>query len=96
MAPVKKAYSRPTARKILKAHSNCNVTKNLDVLIYLDYLRFMQSYGPLNHISLLFLPLTQRRIIKEAAIESKQAGERTITPNSVKKATADALARFKS
>ncbi|KAH6666503.1 hypothetical protein F5X68DRAFT_236943 [Plectosphaerella plurivora] len=77
MAPIKKAYSRPTARKILKAHSNCNVTKNLDVLIYLDYLRFMQ-------------------VIKEAAIESKQAGERTITPKSVTKATADALARFKS
>jgi hypothetical protein len=33
MAPVKKAYSRLAARKILKAHSNCNVTKNLDVLV---------------------------------------------------------------
>lgn len=68
MAPIKKAYSRPTTKKILKAHSNCNVTKNLDVLIYLDYLRFMQT------------------IVKEAAIDSKKAGERTITPISVKKA----------
>ncbi|KAM9882559.1 hypothetical protein VDGL01_03306 [Verticillium dahliae] len=32
MAPIKKAYPRATAKKILKAHSNCNATKNLDVL----------------------------------------------------------------
>ncbi|EEY19200.1 predicted protein [Verticillium alfalfae VaMs.102] len=32
MAPIKKTYPRATAKKILKAHSNCNATKNLDVL----------------------------------------------------------------
>ncbi|KAL2759833.1 hypothetical protein ACRALDRAFT_1060185 [Sodiomyces alcalophilus JCM 7366] len=54
------------------------MTKNVDVMIYLDYLRFMQS------------------VIKEAAIDSKSSGERTITAISVKKATVDALARFKT
>ncbi|CRK05778.1 hypothetical protein BN1708_009729, partial [Verticillium longisporum] len=43
MAPIKKAYPRATAKKILKAHSNCNATKNLDVLVYLNYMRFMQT-----------------------------------------------------
>ncbi|KAL9945164.1 hypothetical protein D7B24_002142 [Verticillium nonalfalfae] len=78
MAPIKKAYPRATAKKILKAHSNCNATKNLDVLVYLNYMRFMQT------------------VLKEAAIDSKASGERTITPTSVRRATVDALAKFKS
>ncbi|KEZ46109.1 hypothetical protein SAPIO_CDS0962 [Scedosporium apiospermum] len=77
MAPSQKSYPRGTVKKIVKAHSNLNISKNADVLIFLDYVLFMQT------------------LVKEAAIESKQAGERGITPWSVKKATPDALAKFK-
>ncbi|KAL8365311.1 hypothetical protein RB595_004220 [Gaeumannomyces hyphopodioides] len=34
-------------------------------------------------------------VVNEAAIESKRAGEKGITPRSVKKVTADSLAKFK-
>lgn len=103
MAPIKKAYSRPTTKKILKAHSNCNVTKNLDVLVSsaapyasrrvadlrgLDLPRLPPLHADvrLNSITDLDYLLTLGRIVKEAAIDSKKAGERTITPISVKKA----------
>ncbi|PKS07006.1 hypothetical protein jhhlp_005603 [Lomentospora prolificans] len=76
MAPSQKIYPRATVKKIVKAHSNLNISKNADVLIFLDYVLFMQT------------------LVKEAAIESKQAGERGITAWSVKKATPDALAKF--
>ncbi|KAI1481397.1 hypothetical protein F4774DRAFT_408107 [Daldinia eschscholtzii] len=75
MAPGQKLYPRATVKKIVKAHSNCNVSKNVDVMIFLDYVLFMQTY--------------------EAAIDAKQAGERGISARSVKKATADTLAKFK-
>ncbi|KAF9874512.1 hypothetical protein CkaCkLH20_08075 [Colletotrichum karsti] len=61
MAPGQKAYPRGTVKKIVKAHSNCNLSKNVDVMVYLDYVLFMQT------------------LVKEAAIESKKAGERGIT-----------------
>ncbi|KAK3490347.1 uncharacterized protein B0T23DRAFT_429449 [Neurospora hispaniola] len=71
--PGQKAYPRATVKKIVKAHANCNVSKNVDVMIYLDYVFLM----------------------KEATIEAKQGGERGITGRSVKKVTADTLAKFK-
>ncbi|KAI0202571.1 hypothetical protein F4808DRAFT_420610 [Astrocystis sublimbata] len=77
MAPGQKAYPRATVKKIVKAHSKCNVSKNVDVLIYLDYVLFMQ------------------RLVKEAAIDSKQAGERNISANSIRNATLDTLTKFK-
>ncbi|KAI1857987.1 hypothetical protein JX265_011017 [Neoarthrinium moseri] len=77
MAPGQKLYPRATVKKIVKAHSKCNVSKNADVLIFLDYALFMQT------------------LVKEAAIDSKQAGERGISAKSIKKVTADALAKFK-
>ncbi|KAJ0284788.1 hypothetical protein COL940_003907 [Colletotrichum noveboracense] len=43
MAPGQKAYPRGTVKKIVKAHSNCNLSKNVDVMIYLDYVLFMQT-----------------------------------------------------
>ncbi|TPX09996.1 uncharacterized protein E0L32_008843 [Thyridium curvatum] len=43
MAPGQKLYPRATVRKIVKAHSNCNVSKNVDVMIFLDYVLFMQT-----------------------------------------------------
>ncbi|KAL2116503.1 hypothetical protein VTJ04DRAFT_8671 [Mycothermus thermophilus] len=72
-----KLYPRATVRKIVKAHSNRNVSKNADVMIFLDYMLFMQT------------------LMKEAAIEAKKGGERGVTARSVKKVTADALAKFR-
>ncbi|KKF92418.1 hypothetical protein CFIMG_001554RA [Ceratocystis fimbriata CBS 114723] len=43
MAPGQKLYPRGTVKKIVKAHSNCNLTKNADVLIFLDYMMFMEK-----------------------------------------------------
>ncbi|KAK4184732.1 hypothetical protein QBC35DRAFT_505282 [Podospora australis] len=75
--PGQKLYPRATVKKIVKAHSNCSVSKNADVMIFLDYMLFMQN------------------LVKEASIEAKQGGERGITARSVKKVTADSLAKFK-
>lgn len=33
MAPGQKMYPRGTVKKIIKAHSNCSVSKNVDVLV---------------------------------------------------------------
>ncbi|KAI1457944.1 hypothetical protein F4805DRAFT_427048 [Annulohypoxylon moriforme] len=77
MAPGQKMYPRATVKKIVKAHSKCNVSKNVDVMMFLDYVLFMQT------------------LMKEAAIDAKQSGERGISARSVKKATADTLAKFK-
>ncbi|KAI1275707.1 hypothetical protein F5Y07DRAFT_368525 [Xylaria sp. FL0933] len=77
MAPGQKMYPRATVKKIVKAHSKCNVSKNVDVMIFLDYVLFMQT------------------LVKEAAIDSKQAGERNISAKSIRKATPDALSKFK-
>ncbi|KAL2256989.1 hypothetical protein VTK26DRAFT_799 [Humicola hyalothermophila] len=75
--PGQKLYPRATVKKIVKAHSNCNVSKNADVMMFLDYMLFMQT------------------LMKEAAIEAKQGGERGITARSVKKVTGDTLAKFR-
>ncbi|KAL2024100.1 hypothetical protein VTK56DRAFT_9880 [Thermocarpiscus australiensis] len=75
--PGQKLYPRATVKKIVKAHSNCNVSKNADVMMFLDYMLFMQT------------------LMKEAAIEAKQGGERGITARSVRKVTADSLAKFR-
>ncbi|KAB5582357.1 hypothetical protein GE09DRAFT_1211008 [Coniochaeta sp. 2T2.1] len=73
MAPGQKLYPRATVKKIVKAHSNCNVSKNVDVTIFLDYVL----------------------LVKEAAIESKKAGEKGLTARSVKKVTYNTMAKFK-
>jgi hypothetical protein len=33
MAPGQKMYPRATVKKIVKAHSNCNISKNVDVTV---------------------------------------------------------------
>jgi hypothetical protein len=33
MAPGQKVYPRATVKKIVKAHSNCNIGKNTDVMV---------------------------------------------------------------
>jgi len=43
MAPGQKLYPRATVKKIVKAHSGCNVSKNVDVMIFLDYVLFMHT-----------------------------------------------------
>ncbi|TLD25370.1 hypothetical protein PspLS_05982 [Pyricularia sp. CBS 133598] len=77
MTPGRKLYPRATVKKIIKAESDCNVSKDADVTIFVDYIRFLQT------------------VVKEAAIESKKAGEKGITPRSVKKVTPDSLSKFK-
>ncbi|MCJ1377177.1 hypothetical protein MMC17_000269, partial [Xylographa soralifera] len=42
MAPPKKLYPRSTIKRIIKAHSGRNVSKNADILIFLDYTLFLQ------------------------------------------------------
>ncbi|EJT71652.1 hypothetical protein GGTG_10907 [Gaeumannomyces tritici R3-111a-1] len=77
MAPGQKLYPRATVKRIIKAESDCNVSKDADVTVFVDYIRFLQT------------------VVNEAVIESKRAGEKGITPRSVKKVTADSLAKFK-
>ncbi|CAK7228759.1 hypothetical protein SBRCBS47491_007015 [Sporothrix bragantina] len=43
MAPGQKMYPRATVKKIVKAHANANLSRNADVVIFLDYLLFMQT-----------------------------------------------------
>ncbi|KKA30417.1 hypothetical protein TD95_004589 [Thielaviopsis punctulata] len=43
MAAGQKLYPRGTVKKIVKAHSGRNLSKNADVLIFLDYLMFMEK-----------------------------------------------------
>ncbi|KAI0809426.1 hypothetical protein GGR55DRAFT_679777 [Xylaria sp. FL0064] len=97
MAPGQKMYPRATVKKIVKAHSKCNVSKNVDVMIFLDYVLFMQTYDISPRYSLpgRRIPNHLNRLVKEAAIDSKQAGERNISAKSIRKATPDALSKFK-
>ncbi|KAI9795946.1 MAG: hypothetical protein M1833_006594 [Piccolia ochrophora] len=77
MAATPKMYPRSTIKRIVKAHSKKKVSKNVDVLIFLDYALFMQH------------------LMREASIISKQAGDRGVTAQSVKRVTEDALRKFK-
>ncbi|MCJ1254347.1 hypothetical protein MMC24_002162 [Lignoscripta atroalba] len=43
MAPTQKLYPRATVKKIIKAHSKRNVSKSVDILIFLDYTLFLQD-----------------------------------------------------
>ncbi|KAK5075813.1 hypothetical protein LTR70_009938 [Exophiala xenobiotica] len=43
MASSRRAYPRATLRKILQAHTNKNVSRRTDTLVYLDYILFMQK-----------------------------------------------------
>ncbi|KAB8241416.1 NUDIX hydrolase domain-like protein [Aspergillus flavus] len=77
MAATQKLYPRGTVKRIVKAQSNRNVSKNADILIFLDYMLFMQE------------------LVREAAIRSRKAGDKTIGPNSVRKVTERTLRKFK-
>lgn len=43
MSTGRKLYPRATLRKIVKAHSKCNMSKTVDTLIFLDYALFFQT-----------------------------------------------------
>ncbi|KAM3077344.1 hypothetical protein ACMFMG_006694 [Clarireedia jacksonii] len=43
MAAAQKLYPRATLKKIVKAHSKRNLSKNVDVLIFLDYVLFLET-----------------------------------------------------
>ncbi|KAF7128338.1 hypothetical protein CNMCM5793_003068 [Aspergillus hiratsukae] len=77
MAATQKLYPRGTVKGIVKAHSNRSVSKNADILIFLDYMLFMQE------------------LMREASIRSRKAGEKRISPNSVRKVTEKTLRKFK-
>lgn len=107
-------YPRATVKKIVKAHSNCSVSKNADVTVSWAPKPSRRVFGPARaditiwrhrcssttssscrraHTQVPIMPYTIpmaeiiNRLVKEAGIESKQAGERGITARSVKKAT---------
>lgn len=111
MAPGQKMYPRGTVKKIIKAHSNCSISKNVDVLVSSScsstrLRRRALTLFPITDVPRLCrLPANVRqtihpsatfdrntglqldRLVKEAAIESKQGGERGITARSVRKVT---------
>ncbi|KAK3899593.1 hypothetical protein C8A05DRAFT_46381 [Staphylotrichum tortipilum] len=95
MAP-QKLYPRATVKKIVKAHSNCNVSKNADVMVSIPPTRrpIACSFTDAAQMFLDYM-LFMQTLMKEAAIEAKQGGERSITARSVKKVTADSLAKFR-
>ncbi|KAF2179103.1 hypothetical protein K469DRAFT_674789 [Zopfia rhizophila CBS 207.26] len=43
MAPSTTLYPRATLKKIVKAHSNRPLTKNVDILVFLNYTLFLQE-----------------------------------------------------
>ncbi|KAF3174835.1 hypothetical protein TWF106_008240 [Orbilia oligospora] len=43
-------YPRNVLRRIVKAHSGCNISKNADILIYLDYALFLEQYAQTNDL----------------------------------------------
>ncbi|EAL88437.1 hypothetical protein V6000_002335 [Aspergillus fumigatus] len=77
MAGTQKLYPRGTVKGIVKAHSNRSLSKNADILIFLDYMLFMQE------------------LMREASIRSRKAGEKYVSPNSVRKVTEKTLRKFK-
>jgi hypothetical protein len=44
MAAGKKPFPRATTRKIIKAHAQKNIGKSVDLLVFLDYVSFMDAY----------------------------------------------------
>ncbi|KAL2218297.1 hypothetical protein M432DRAFT_427426 [Thermoascus aurantiacus ATCC 26904] len=77
MPATQKLYPRTTVKRIVKAHSNRSLSKNADILIFLDYMLFMQE------------------LMREASIESRKAGEKSISAKSVRKVTEGTLRKFR-
>ncbi|QKX64307.1 uncharacterized protein TRUGW13939_11481 [Talaromyces rugulosus] len=43
MVVTQKLYPRATVKRIVKAHAGRNISKHTDVLVFLDYMLFMQE-----------------------------------------------------
>ncbi|KAF8246640.1 hypothetical protein K440DRAFT_630799 [Wilcoxina mikolae CBS 423.85] len=41
--PASSPYPRTVLKRTIKAHTSLNVSKNVDILLYLDYVLFMQE-----------------------------------------------------
>lgn len=111
MSGAQKLYPRATVKKIVKAHSRRNVSKNVDVLVSswpgrvsrelssssADISQLYSLFTNVCNTVILcrsqfvsvrdFELITVCRLMKEANINSKQAGERGISAKSVKKVT---------
>ncbi|KAI9884783.1 MAG: hypothetical protein M1823_003421 [Watsoniomyces obsoletus] len=72
-----KLYPRATVKRIVKAHSKAQVSKNVDVLIFLDYMLFMQT------------------LLREASIQARKGGQRSISAVDVRRVTGETLRQFK-
>ncbi|KAJ5959101.1 transcriptional regulator family: Histone-like TF [Penicillium vulpinum] len=97
MAAAQKLYPRGTVKRIVKAHSNRSVSKNADILIFLDYMLFMQECVSLYPLSWwLGLPVATLRfaLMHEASIRSHKSGEKNISANTVRKVTEKTLRKF--
>ncbi|KAF2711048.1 hypothetical protein K504DRAFT_404191 [Pleomassaria siparia CBS 279.74] len=71
-------YPRAQVKKTIKAHTGRPMSKNADIMIFLNYTLFLQE------------------LVREAAIRSKQAGDRGITAKSVRKVRNNVLRKFKA
>ncbi|PQE33142.1 Histone-fold domain-containing new1 protein [Rutstroemia sp. NJR-2017a WRK4] len=101
MAAAQKLYPRATLKKIVKAHSKRNLSKNVDVLVGInnasplhkatyanDSAADIPGLCPVPRNSLLSRWVAAANaLMKEAGINAKQAGERGISAKSVKKVT---------
>ncbi|KAJ6127430.1 transcriptional regulator family: Histone-like TF [Penicillium sp. IBT 18751x] len=93
MAATQKLYPRGTVKRIVKAHSNRSVSKNADILIFLDYMLFMQEYGPIFPFE-IFARRKPCVLMREASIRSRKSGEKNISANAVRKVTEKTLRKF--
>ncbi|KAF2024722.1 hypothetical protein EK21DRAFT_78094 [Setomelanomma holmii] len=66
-------YPRGTLKKIIKAHSNRQLSKNVDILIYLNYALFMQEL--INEASIKSKQFGERGI---SARSIRKVSERTL------------------
>lgn len=58
-------------KRIVKAHSDRGLSKNVDVLIYLDYALFLQELVFLSPTLFQQLRLTPGRLLRESAIQAQ-------------------------
>ena len=84
MAPPAR-YPRATIRKILKGHSQKRVAREVDALMYLDYILFMEEYGFRPHQK--SLSLTPYRLMKNAERKSKESGDKRIAARDIRRVT---------
>jgi hypothetical protein len=94
-------YPRATVKKIVKAHANKPLSRNVDILVFLDYVAFLEECV----YSLFCLggdkgrSGTQKansiyRLLNEANIASKRAGERGISAKRVRAVREGVLRRY--